>query len=225
MAMTLAILGLLLAATPARAQLEVVGGPTYNTYSLDWGSADSRESDLPFNSGWGFYGGVQYWMHPSLAIGAQVDTFTGAGRERWALGDGVAEIAVEVSGQGTGYLATLAAPIAVPGSLDVTPFVALGTYSVRADVTVSGKTGTGAVGDVTARAALTSASRLGGKFGVTAGTEVVPGLTLSGQLAYRLVPAFDDLRTEVFGIEQEWMADRGINVSGLSAGVALTYRF
>lgn len=218
--LALALMGLLLAGTPASAHMEAIGGLTYNTYSLVWGGADSGQSDLPFNAGWGFYGGFQYWMRPSLAIGAQVDTFSGSGRERWRLGDGGPELGVEVNGQGTGYVATLAAPVATQGSLDVTPFVALGMYSVTADIAFRGEDG-----DVTARGSLTSASRLGGKLGVTIGREVAPGLAMSGSIAYRLVAPLEDLRTEILGFEREWSLDRGIDVSGLSAGLTVTYSF
>lgn len=223
--MVLGMVGVLLAATPVSGQLEVVGGATYNTYSLDWGAAVPEHSYLIFNSGWGYYGGVQYWVNPLLAIGGQVDAFTGSGQERWVLGDGTSEVVLAIHGQGTGYLATLAAPIAAQGIVEVTPFVAAGAYRVAADMTVSGQGGNGTPGEVTAKGRLTSPSCLGGKFGVTIAKEIAPGLSPSGQFAYRLVPAFRDLRVEVFGFEQEWVVDEGINVSGLSAGVAFTYRF
>lgn len=223
--MVLGMVGVLLAATPANGQLELVGGATYNTYSLDWGAAVPDDSDLAFNSGWGYYGGVQYWVNPLLAIGGQVDAFTGSGQERWVLGDGTSEVVLAIHGQGTGYLATLAAPIAAQGIVEVTPFVAAGAYRVAADMTVSGQGGNGTPGEVAAKGRLTSPSRLGGKFGVTVAKEIAPGFALSSQLAYRLVPAFRDLRVEVFGFEQEWVAGQGIDVSGLSASLALTYSF
>ena len=50
-------------------------------------------------------------------------------------------------------------------------------------------------------------------------------MVLSGQIAYRLVPTFRSLQLELFGFEQDWVADRGINVSGLSGALALMYRF
>src|SRR5690606_28084228 len=87
------VLAVLCLEIPASAQLELLGGVTYNRYSLEWGPVDSEGSDLPFNSGWGFYGGgVQYWVKPSLAIGGQVESFTGSGRERWLLGDGQTQV-------------------------------------------------------------------------------------------------------------------------------------
>ena len=85
-AVLLAIGDLLLAGAPASGQLELVGGATYNTHSLDWGTTDP-DSNLTFNSGWGAYGSIQYWLNPSLGIGGQVDTLTGSGNERWVLQD------------------------------------------------------------------------------------------------------------------------------------------
>lgn len=218
-------LGVSLPAQPVSAHLELLGGATYNTYSLDWGPVDSKEGELPFNAGWGIYAGGQYWVTPSLATGGQVESMMGSGRDRWILADGMTEVTVAIGGQGTGYLATLATPLAASGRLDVTPFVAVGVYHVTADMKVS-IAGAGAGPDaVTAKARLSSASRVGGKFGVTAGTQVGPGLLLSGQLAYRLVPAFQDLHLEAFGFEQDLGAGRGINISGFSAGLAISHCF
>ena len=211
----------LLAATPASGQLEVLGGATYNTYSLDWGT----DQGLTFNSGWGAYGGFQYWLNPLLAIGGQVDTFTGSGRERWVLGDGSTQLVVGTEGQGVGYLTTLAAPIAAHGIMDVTPFVAVGVYRVTAGMTLRKQGSDEASGNVTAKGRLTTPSHVGGKFGVMVGKEIAPGLVLAGQLAYRLVPAFKDMRVEVLGFEQDWVADPGIDVTGLSAGVIVSYHF
>lgn len=224
-AMVLGICGVLLVAAPAKGQFELVGGATYNTYSLDWGTAGAEDSDLAFNSGWGYYAGAHYWINSTLAIGGQIDRFTGSGRERWILNDGQTDLVAGIEGRGTGYLATLAAPIAAHWGLDVTPFVAVGMYRVDADLMVTGK-GSGAIpGDVTAKGRLRTASHVGGKFGITVGKEFTPGLVLSGQLAYRLVPAFKELRLEVLGFEREWTADEGIDVSGMSAGIALSYSF
>jgi len=210
---------------PASAHLELLGGVTYNTYSLEWGPVDSGESDLPFNSGWGFYAGVQYWLNPSLAIGGQIESFTGSGRERWLLGDGQTQVSIGIDGQGTGYLATLAVPISSREELQVTPFVGAGVYQVSADLRLRAQGGGTMPGVVTAKGRLSSSFQLGGKVGVSIGKEVGPGVVLSGQIAYRLVPTFRSLQLELFGFEQDWVADRGINVSGLSGALALMYRF
>lgn len=212
-------------ASPVGAELELLGGATYNTYSLDWGLIDPEDSQLPFNSGWGFYGGAQYWVSPSLAIGGQFETFTGSGRERWILADGTIAVRVGIKGNGTGYLATLAAPIATEGPIDATVFAAVGVYDIAADVTLRADSSGGTPGAVAATGRLSGPSQVGGKFGVTVGKRLRPGLAVAGQLAYRLVPAFQDLRLEVLGLEQDWVADRGIDVSGVSAGVGFVYSF
>lgn len=94
------VLGVLLLAAPAYAQIEAVGGVTYNTYSMD------KEADKAFKSGLGLFGGVQYWISDAIAVGAQVES----------LSSGEAKPDPNTSGRftGLGFLATATYPESPP---------------------------------------------------------------------------------------------------------------
>src|SRR5690606_28361392 len=112
---TLAVLlGMLLLWASAYAQVDIVGGITYNTYAVDWSGVDE------FKSGPGFFGGVQYWINDHVGVGGQVeylstteahDTSSSAGRTSRSILDTAA------------YYATFGDPVLVR------PFASTGVYT------------------------------------------------------------------------------------------------
>lgn len=223
----LLFVGVLVAASPVSAQLELIGGATYNTYSIDWGSEDSS---LAFNSGFGGYGGVQYWINETMAIGAQFDYLTGHGRDAWAYDDydldGVKDkVTIEASMTGIGYLATVAMRFPVSDRFVVNPFVGAGMYGVNMEVKAGIDYSDPYSTDNKGTGELEFENRFAAKIGAFLGFDLAPGLTIGGAVAYRLISEFDEAVFKSGEIAADWDDLEGLNLSGLSASLGLTYAF
>lgn len=227
---TSVLVGVLLLAGTVSAQIELVGGATYNTYSLEWDGLPPELSNVQFNSGLGAYGGAQYWISDAAALGAQFEYFTGSGkdsvRELDYDGDLILDTAsYEVSATGMGYLATVTMNLPMGATTAIRPFAAAGMYGVSVDSKISISSSDPFTPDLSVAAKLKGDKRFGGKAGINFGMELAPGLTLSAVAAYRYVSEFTSGTLEFLGVETEWEDLEGLNVSGFSVGAALSYAF
>lgn len=200
--------GLVLAifmAGQAWAQTDVYGGLSYNTYSIDWSFWRSLNlpGDLTFHSGPGTFVGVQVWLDDRLAVGGQIDLFSGSRQ-----GEGTLE------GRGAGYLARVALRLPGPDGLLVQPSAAAGLYSFRA--VLETRTGT---------YRLEGAPRLGGQMGLAVAWPIGSEVSLDASLAFRRVGEFTRGRVVTPTGEESYRERRGPNLSGFTARLGLVHTF
>lgn len=212
-----AALAVLLLGIPAYAQLEPVVGVSFNTYAFDWhGSVDPG---LAFYSGPGLYGGARYWMNENVALGFQVEYLTGRGERTDTSVDLDADgepdrLSLALGTKTYGYLATVIYRLDTGGPLSFHPFVGAGIY--EGEVYEETSAIASSTGKMTGIARLHADAVFGAQLGVQAALDLQPGLTLHGVVGYRLVP-------ELYESGPLDLVE--YNISGFSAGVALTYRF
>lgn len=219
----------LVLAGAASAEVELVGGVTYNTYSIDWGEPSSDPSEIEFNSGFGAYVGAQYWATPTLAIGAQTDYFTGSDKISEQTtdydGDGILDVeSYQTRLIGTGYLATLTLKLQPRVGVEARPFAAIGPYRVTLNNTFSIKPSDPHYAEAGATLKVKGDPQFGGKVGLNLIMELTPGINLGATVAYRFVNEFTRGTIEFMDLTTEANL-KGINASGFSAGATLSFPF
>lgn len=234
---TAVLLGIILMTGTVSAQFEVVGGVTYNTYSIKWAGLAANLSGVEFNSGLGAYAGAQYWISDSLAIGAQFDYLTGSGKETFREMDWDGDLineTYEIKATGTGYLATVTMNLLSNERITVRPFAAAGMYGVSTDIKASINYSDPLKVDESVTIKLKPDKRFGGKAGVSFGFEVAPGLTLGAVAAYRYVgeftsgtyvAEFTSGTMEGPGVPAEFEDMEGLSFSGFMVGASISYIF
>lgn len=227
---TAVLLGIILMTGTVSAQFEVVGGVTYNTYSIKWAGLPANLSGVEFNSGLGAYAGAQYWISDSLAIGAQFDYLTGSGKETFREMDWDGDLindteTYEIKATGTGYLATVTMNLLSNERITVRPFAAAGMYGVSTDIKASINYSDPLTADESVTIKLKPDKRFGGKAGVSFGFEVAPGLTLGAVAAYRYVGEFTSGTMEGPGVSAEFEDMEGLSFSGFMVGASISYIF
>lgn len=213
--------GILFLAGSASAGLEVFGGVTYNTYSLDWSELLPDLPHLHFESGTGTYAGARYWVTDRLAIGGWIDSFSGSSRDG---GDDPSQAAT-IEGAGTGYLGSVMLDLPAGRGLALKPFVAAGVYDLSARARVRISPDNPNLDPVTLTGRLEAEEQAGGQAGLEVGMQLLPDLRLNGSIAYRHIPEFSRGTFELAGVGVERDDLKGLDASGLSAGLGLTYSF
>lgn len=227
---TVVLIAVLVLAGTVSANVEFVGGATYNTYSIDWSGLPPELSNIEFNSGLGAYVGAQYWINSALAVGAQLDYFSGTGQERFQEsdydGDGFLDTeSLKLNAVGTGYLATLTTKLNPSDRVEIRPFAAIGMYqlTINEKASIDFSDPSWLDGSVTIK--LKGDNKIGGKVGVDFSIELAPDLSLGATAAYRFIDEFSSGTIEMMGIETKVDDLEGLNASGFSAGAALSLAF
>lgn len=226
MAVVAALLALGVPASAA-AQEDVIGHVGYNTYSMDWGGG----ADF-FNSGLGGFAAVRYWITETLAVGVGVDYLTGSGSDKGAVvigwidldGDGYGDIPVteiatfEAQFSSLGLLGVVFADMPMGENLVVQPFVGIGSYGARAEIT-------GESVGVEVSVPFEADRRIGFLGGVHVGMPVTASIRLGGTVGYRGVDFPTGTMTDpLTGMKVE-VEDSAINASGFFAGASLSIAF
>lgn len=262
---TVLAIGLVLALSlsVAAASFEFYGGGSYNTFDPkalnDLGKAgntwletkaptktgDVTEVDVTkfedIKSGFGAFGGVRYWINPTMAIGGEIEYFgakSEGGVEVKATGDSDSKegsLDASINTSVTGF----SGAGAFKASPELTVFASAGYYYLNGDVeiTLDDDTGTisdgfGDPGDFKGGKSKFNDSALGFKAGVAYAYPVADELSILGRIGYRSLKfdevEFDD--DEKYGLEEEVselaaLADKEIDFSGLEVGLGIVYSF
>ena len=167
---TLAVLlGMLLLWASAYAQVDIVGGITYNTYAVDWSGVDE------FKSGPGFFGGVQYWINDHVGVGGQVEYLSTTEAHDTSSSARLTSLS---------FLATAVYHASFSDTIFVRPFVGMGVYTSALHVESGATT-----------VSFEAAPAFGAKLGVQVGTDISSKVSLTGLVGYRVVAPFREKET------------------------------
>jgi len=245
---TVLAIGLVLALSlSAAASFEFYGGGSYNTFdpealnalikeANDWaegiqGVDVTKAEDL--KSAFGAFGGVRYWVNPTMAVGGEVEYFgaksEGSVEVTGGEGDPSGSIDASVSASVTGF----SGAGAFKASPELTVFASAGYYYLNGEVAVKDDDDlleNAFDEELGASKAKFSDKGLGFKAGVAFAYPIADELSIVGRAAYRSLKfdeiEFDDnygLEKEVFEIAD--LADEEIDFSGLEVGLGIVYSF
>ena len=247
---TVLAIGLVLALSlSAAASFEFYGGGSYNTFdpealnalikeANDWaegiqGVDVTKAEDL--KSAFGAFGGVRYWVNPTMAVGGEVEYFgaksEGSVEATYQPDSGLettGSIDASVSASVTGF----SGAGAFKASPELTVFASAGYYYLNGEVAVKADDGLLAVfGEVLeASKAKFSDKGLGFKAGVAFAYPIADELSVVGRAAYRSLK-FDEIEfDDKYGLEEEVkeiaaLKDEEIDFSGLEVGLGIVYSF
>jgi hypothetical protein len=252
---TVLAIGLVLALSlSAAASFEFYGGGSYNTFdpealnalikeANDWaegiqGVDVTKAEDL--KSAFGAFGGVRYWVNPTMAVGGEVEYFgaksEGSVEATYDDGDGTettGSVDASVSASVTGF----SGAGAFKASPELTVFASAGYYYLNGEVAVKDDDGLleEALGEdaLVASKAKFSDKGLGFKAGVAFAYPIADELSIVGRAAYRSLK-FDEIEfdddDDRYGLEEDVeeidaLADEEIDFSGLEVGLGIVYSF
>lgn len=192
-------------------------------------------------AGFGAFGGVRYWVNPTVAVGGEIEYF-GAKSEGSAEGTvkSSAESTVDVSIDGSisASVTGFSGACAFKASPELTVFASAGYYYLNGEVAVKDdddllKRLDNALDALKASKAKFSDKGLGFKAGVAFAYPIADELSIVGRAAYRSLK-FDEIEfdddDDRYGLEEDVeeidaLADEEIDFSGLEVGLGIVYSF
>ena len=248
---TVLAIGLVLALSlSAAASFEFYGGGSYNTFdpealnalikeANDWaegiqGVDVTKAEDL--KSAFGAFGGVRYWVNPTMAVGGEVEYFGAKSEGRveatyHPVGgtETTGSVDTSVSASVTGF----SGAGAFKASPELTVFASAGYYYLNGEVAVNDDDLLADFGKgINASKAKFSDKGLGFKAGVAFAYPIADELSIVGRAAYRSLK-FDEIEfddDDRYGLEEDVeeidaLADEEIDFSGLEVGLGIVYSF
>ncbi len=194
----------------------------------------TKAEDL--KSAFGAFGGVRYWVNPTMAVGGEVEYFgaksEGSVEVTGGEGEGVpsGSIDASVSASVTGF----SGAGAFKASPELTVFASAGYYYLNGEVAVKDDDLLADFGKgINASKAKFSDKGLGFKAGVAFAYPIADELSIVGRAAYRSLK-FDEIEfdddDDRYGLEEDVeeidaLADEEIDFSGLEVGLGIVYSF
>jgi len=260
---TVLAIGLVLALSlSAAASFEFYGGGSYNTFdpealnalikeANDWAEeAEEAAEEIDgvdvvdvtkaedLKSAFGAFGGVRYWVNPTMAVGGEVEYFGAKSEgsvEATYQDEGGAETTGSVDASVSASVTGFSGAGAFKASPELTVFASAGYYYLNGEVAVKDDDGLleNDFSEVLeASKAKFSDKGLGFKAGVAFAYPIADELSIVGRAAYRSLK-FDEIEfddDDKYGLEKEVdeiaaLEDEEIDFSGLEIGLGIVYNF
>ena len=223
------------AAKAAKAAEEIQGVDVVDVTKLDV----TKLEDI--KSGFGAFGGVRYWVNPTMAVGGEVEYFgaKSEGSVEATYQQGEAETTGSIDASVSASVTGFSGAGAFKASPELTVFASAGYYYLNGEVAVKDDDDLlerldDALDALDASKAKFSDKGLGFKAGVAFAYPIADELSIVGRAAYRSLKfdeiEFDDDDDDRYGLEEEVeeidaLADEEIDFSGLEVGLGIVYSF
>ena len=255
---TVLAIGLVLALSlSAAASFEFYGGGSYNTFdpealnalikeANDWAEKAEAAGGIEvvdvtkaedLKSAFGAFGGVRYWVNPTMAVGGEVEYFgaKSEGSVEATYQQGEAETTGSIDASVSASVTGFSGAGAFKASPELTVFASAGYYYLNGEVAVKDDDDLlerldDALDALDASKAKFSDKGLGFKAGVAFAYPIADELSIVGRAAYRSLK-FDEIEfDDKFGLEKEVyeiadLEDEEIDFSGLEIGLGIVYNF